>query len=248
MGPAVIVVTDGASDLAEREAQRISDAIWDRKEALTARLPSPPEAVAQAAQHPDQPITLLDVGDNVGGGSPGDSTFLLHEILRQNVQDCLVLMYDPDAVEQCVKTGVRAPIDLAVGGKTDSRHGTPVPVSGVVKMIADGKYVETQPRHGGKRFGDMGTTAVVETPQGHLIVLHSLREAPMSLQQILNLGIQPESRKIMVAKGAVAPRAAYDPVSAETIPVDTPGVTAASPQNFTYQNRPKPLYPLDQTE
>lgn len=245
IGPAVIVVANKDIDLAEREAQHLNDFIWDRRESLTARLPSPAEAVAQALAHPGQPITLLDVGDNVGGGSPGDSTILLSEMLRQNARDGLVILYDPQAVAQCVQTGVRNPIMLDVGGKTDDRHGKPVSISGTVKLIADGRYIETEPRHGGKRFGDMGRTAVVQTEEGHLIILHSLREAPMSLQQILSLGIKPETRKIMVAKGAVAPRAAYEPVSAATIPVDTPGVTAAGPEHFTYKNRPKPLYPLD---
>jgi microcystin degradation protein MlrC len=115
-------------------------------------------------------------------------------------------------------------------------------------MIADGEYIEPEPRHGGKRFGNMGVTAVVETGEGHLIILTSLREAPMSLQQVLCLGIRPESRRIMVVKGATAPLAAYAPVSAKIIPVDTPGVSAAGPEYFTYHNRPKPLFPLDPIE
>ena len=248
MGPTAIVVTDGDPERAETEVQRLADFVWERREALTTKLPDPEMAVREAAAHPTGPVSLMDCGDNVGGGSPGDSTILLAEILRQGLRDCLVVLYDPEAVHACIQAGVRQTVRLEVGGKTDDRHGRPVPITGQVRMIADGKYIEPEPRHGGKRFFDQGLTAVVETPEGHIIVLNSLREAPMSLQQILSLGIRPETRKIIVAKGATAPRAAYEPVSAKVIPVDTPGITAAGPENFIYRRRSKPLYPLDPIE
>ena len=248
MGPAAIVVADGDRDRAESEVQALADFVWQRREDLNAKLPSAEQAVQQAAETDNRPVSLMDCGDNIGGGSPGDSTILLSEIMKQGLQDCLVVLYDPEAVEECIATGVRETVDLMVGGKTDLNHGSPVAIAGTVRLIADGRYVEPEPRHGGKRFHDMGPTAVVETAEGHQIVLTSLREAPMSLQQILCLGIKPESRKAIVVKGATAPRAAYEPVSARIIPVDTPGVSAAGPESFTYHHRPKPLYPLDPIE
>ena len=248
MGPVAIVVADGDPDRAETEVRRLTEFVWTRREALNAQLPDVETAVRDAAAFPAGPVSLMDCGDNIGGGGPGDSTFLLAEILRQGVRNCLAVLYDPESVQACIKAGVLQTVSLQVGGKTDARHGKPVAITGKVRMISDGQYIEPEPRHGGKRFGDMGLTAVVETPEGHLIVLNSLREAPMSLHQILSLGIRPETRKIIVVKGATAPRAAYDPVSAKTVPVDTPGVSAAGPENFTYLHRPKPLYPLEPVE
>ena len=43
----------------------------------------PAEAVAQAIAHPEGPVVLVDVGDNIGGGTPGDGTVILAELLRQ---------------------------------------------------------------------------------------------------------------------------------------------------------------------
>jgi microcystin degradation protein MlrC len=54
-------------------------------------------------------------------------------------------------------------------------------------------------------------------------VLNSKRTPPMSIHQITSVGIQPHQQKILVAKGTVAPRAAYEPVSAQIILVDTGG-------------------------
>lgn len=65
------------------------------------------------------------------------------------------------------------------------------------------------------------------------------------MEQILRLGIKPKSKRVLLAKGAVAPRAAYGLVSARLIEVDTAGITAANPANFHYLHRPKPLFPLE---
>lgn len=42
--------------------------------------------------------------------------------------------------------------------------------------------------------------------------------------------------RILVAKGTVAPRAAYEPVAARIIEVDSGGVTAMNPARFHYQH------------
>ena len=187
----------------------------------------------------------MDVGDNVGAGSPGDSTILFAELLKQNVPNGLVILYDPESVERCVAAGVRAEVNLFVGGKTDRQHGEPVAVHGRVRTLSDGLYVETQVRHGGWGRYDQGITAVVETPERHTIILTSRRMAPMSLEQVISLGIRPESKDILIVKGVVAPRAAYEPVAGEVVLVDTPGVTSDDPRRFTYTRRRCPLFPLE---
>lgn len=245
MGASFLAVADGDRALAERAAKWMSQRAWDRRDEFVCRLPTPKEAVRQAATSERGPIVLLDVGDNVGGGSPGDSTILLEEIYRQNVHNALVILYDSDAVQACIQNGVRGNVEIEVGGKTDDKHGRPLPIKGRVRMIADGCFTETQVRHGGWTHSDQGLTAVVETPEQHTIVLTSRRMAPMSLQQILSLGIQPERKHILIVKGVVAPRAAYEPVAAQFIVVDTPGVTSNNPRNFDYHHRRKPLFPLE---
>jgi len=67
-------------------------------------------------------------------------------------------------------------------------------------------------------------------------VLNSSRTNPNSIHQIVSLGIYPERQKILVAKGTIAPRAAYEPVSAKIVAVDSPGATAVNPGRFTFRN------------
>ena len=52
----------------------------------------------------------------------------------------------------------------------------------------------------------------------------------------MSVGIYPERMKILTAKGTIAPRAAYEPVAAEIVPVDTPGATAVNPARFTFRH------------
>lgn len=245
MGVSFLAVADGNVALADRAAKWMAERAWSRRNEFVASLPLVSEAVRMAAQRENTPVVLLDVGDNVGGGSPGDSTILLEEIYRQNVSNTLMVLCDPEAVRACVATGVREHIQLQVGAKTDKLHGSPVPIEGRIRTISDGLFTETQVRHGGWTHNDQGLTAVIETPEQHTIILTSRRMAPMSLEQLLSLGIHPERKRILIVKGVVAPRAAYEPVAAEFIAVDTPGVTSNNPRHFDYRRRRKPLFPLE---
>jgi microcystin degradation protein MlrC len=249
MGPSAVVVADGDRDLAEREAQRLSDMVWNIRDQLAFHLPDAVDAVRQAKESERTPVVLVEMGDNVGGGSAGDSTFILGELLRQGAEGWVVVLADPEAVQACARAGVGASVTLRVGGKKDDFHGSPVEVSGRVKCLHDGRYMETEPRHGGRRFHDQGITAVVEIPTSRaevssLLVLTTRREVPFSLHQLLSLGIQPQRQKILVVKAAIAYRAAYEPIAGRIIEVDTPGLTTVNPSRFTYRNVRRPLWGL----
>ncbi|MCB1018867.1 MAG: M81 family metallopeptidase [Bryobacterales bacterium] len=245
MGVSFWVVADGDAEIARREARWMAERAWVRRKELVGELPDAEEAVRMAVESPAKPVVLMDVGDNVGGGSPGDSTFLLEELLRRRVANFLVVLCDPEAVGRCVAAGVRGTVTVAVGAKADALHGRPQSVTGTVRTLSDGRFEETEVRHGGWKHNDQGVTAVLETAGRQTIVLTSRRMAPFSLQQILSLGVQPQTKDVIVVKGVIAPRAAYDPIAGWTILVDTGGVTADSPGLFRYARRRESLYPLE---
>lgn len=244
IGPSFVVVTDNDSKLAQTEANRLSDMMWNIRDQLTLNLPNASIAVEQAIQSREHPVILVEMGDNIGGGSPGDSTIILSELIRQNATGFVVVLCDPECVETCRHIGVGKEVSLMVGGKTDDLHGEPVSIQGKVQLIHDGHFVETEPRHGGQKYHDQGLTAVVKANDS-LIVLTSKRQTPFSLQQLLSLGINPKEMHIIVVKAAIAFRAAYEPIAGKIIEVDTPGLTAVNPLHFSYQNARRPLFPLD---
>jgi microcystin degradation protein MlrC len=240
VGPSVIVVADGDSELALHEAQRLSDLMWDKRDAISLDLPDASSAVADARRSDAFPVALFDVGDNVGGGAPGDETVLLGELLRQETKGWVVVLHDPAAVARAKAIGVGGAWNRAVGGCSASSVTKPVTVKGTVRSLHLGRFVETAVRHGGHRYWDMGHCAVIEEEHStrddlNLLLLTSERCAPFSLHQLIACGICPESQKILTVKGTVAPRAAYEPISARIQLVDTPGVTSANPNRFVFR-------------
>src|SRR5271169_6499034 len=69
----------------------------------------------------------------------------------------------------------------------------------------------------------------------NVVMVTTERVVPMSIHQWVSCGIYPERQKILVAKGTVAPRAAYEPVSAKVVLVDTPGTTSVNPKRFSFK-------------
>lgn len=245
MSMGCLVVADGDRGAADRAARWLAGRVWDRREELDGRAPSPEEAVARAAAAPAGPVVLLDVGDNIGGGSPGDSTVLLEEALSQGVTDVLLTLRDPEAVRACAAAGEGGRVAIAVGARSDAMHGRPVPVEGRVARLHDGRFEDPGPTHGGYRFFDAGPTAVLECDAGPTIVLQTHLVPNVSLEEYRSLGIEPARHRVVVAKGVNAPRFAYAPIASELIQVDTPGVTGADLRRFRYGRRPAPLFPFE---
>jgi microcystin degradation protein MlrC len=129
---------------------------------------------------------------------------------------------------------------MPVGGKTDNAHGKPVRIRGRVKSLHDGEHIETEVRHGGGRYHELGVSAVIAVEGStrdlqNLLLLTTRRSNPNTLHQLISCGIYPERQRILVAKGTIAPRAAYEPVAARIIVVDSPGATAVNPARFQFK-------------
>ncbi len=250
MGPSVVVATDNDPELAQKEAQRLADMMWGTRDRLELNVPTPAEAVKKAMEGGKFPAVLIDMGDNIGGGTPGDSTFILDELIKQNAEGWVVVMADPEAAKKAFELGIGGTFDMAIGGKTDHMHGKPVRVRGRVRSLHEGRYVEPEVRHGGRLYWDMGHTAVIvvegsEIDMPNLVLLTSKRSSPNSLHQLISNGVYPERQKILVAKGCIAPRAAYEPIAGVMIEVDSPGATAVNPKRFEFKHVRRPLFGLE---
>ena len=245
MGSSVLVVADGDPQLAADEASDLAGRLWEHRDELVGRFINIDDAVRQAAALKG-PVCLLDMGDNVGGGSPGDSTHLAHAIRRHGVDSALVCIFDPRSVMESVEAGLGATVNLRIGGHTDDLHGAPLTDTFVVQGIYDGTFTDTQTRHGGFTHYDQGHSAVVASSDSKLtVLLTSLRMPPFSLMQLTSCGLDPASFHIVVAKGVNAPVAAYDPVCESLIRVNTPGCTTADLSQLAFLHRRKPMFPFE---
>ena len=245
MGMAFLAVTDGDAELAADIAHELARAAWDVRTELEGDGMDVDEALLHAAQATEHPVVLLDVGDNVGGGSPADSTHVLAAAQRLGIGGVFHSLCDPGAVAECVEAGVGATIELEVGGKTDDLHGSPVAIRGVVKMLDDGKFEDTGPTHGGFRFFDAGPRALVHTDDDHMVLLTSRPRGNTSRQELVSAGLDPLTQPIIVAKGVHSPRGTYEPIAAEMIRLNTPGCTSADVSALEYRYRPRPMFPYE---
>lgn len=275
MGMSWVAIADnGDVELAKSTAKGMAVKAWERRAELDVEVPSISDALDMALSEyvgprdlndadvvasdgtalamPDNtdaaregPIILMDVGDNIGGGSSADSTHILEQVVERGISGFLQTLYDPQSVAICVDAGVGSTVTLDVGGKTDDMHGNPVNVTGTVRAISDGQYEELGPSHGGFRFYNSGVSVRLDTDGGQTLLLTSGRAGNTTRAQMYHIGIIPERYRIVVAKGVVSPRPAYQPISGKVILVNTPGVTTADMSTFTYHRRRVPLYPME---
>ena len=245
MGMAFMAVTDGDADLAGEIARELASAAWEVRAELEGDGISVDEALRRAATADAHPVVLLDVGDNVGAGSPGDSTHVLAAAQRLAVRGLFHSLCDPASVAACAAAGVGARVELLVGGKTDDLHGDAVAIRGVVRMLDDGKFEDAGPTHGGFRFYDAGPRALVHTQDDHMVLLTSHPRGNTSRAELISAGLDPLAQPIIVAKGVHSPRAAYEPIAAEMIQLNTPGCTSADVSVLDYRYRRQPMFPYE---
>jgi microcystin degradation protein MlrC len=244
MGSSFVAVTDNNPEQARHLADQLADYLVLHRRDFVAQLPSVEESI-DLAMRSEKPVCLLDLGDNVGGGSPGDGTIIAHSLQRRKIGQSFVALCDAAAAATAADLGAGAEFIGLVGGRNDKMHGEPLPVKGRVRSLHDGLFHEDQIRHGGRGRFDMGKTAVIESESLTLLV-HSHRTPPFSLNQLISCGIEPRKFSILVAKGVNAPIAAYSPVCHTFIRVDTPGVTTAMMTRLPFKHRRRPLFPFEE--
>ncbi|MBW8884344.1 MAG: M81 family metallopeptidase [Planctomycetia bacterium] len=243
MGSSAIAVTDDDPQLAQQLANELAGYLWKHREAFAGDFISIDEALDKAAGLRG-PVCLLDMGDNVGGGSPGDATPLALAIHKRQLPKTFVCICDAEAVAQAQAAGEWGTCRFHVGGQGD-KTGPPLECEATVLGLYDGRFEEPQPRHGGFTQMDQGSTAVIRTDHGLTIMLTSRRTPPFSLRQLTAHGILPEDFHLLVAKGVNAPVAAYKEVCKHFIRVNTPGCTTADIERLTYKHRRKQMFPWE---
>ena len=251
MGMGFLAIADGNTDSARKASQWMAAEAWDIREQFLGDTPSIEEALAYADVNYDGegtgPMVLMDVGDNIGGGSSADSTHILEVAQAMGIRRYLQTLFDPESAQMCADAGVGSHLKLTVGGKTDNMHGNPVSVSGIVRTLFSGKFEDDRPTHGGFKYYDGGLTAVFDTEDDHTLVLTSLRCGNTSREQMYSVGVYPEKYRVVVAKGVVSPRPAYQPIAKEVVLVNTPGVTTSDLNFFEYRRRRPNLYPFEES-
>ena len=229
------------SDAARDVVRQTLEDIQSHAAAFTVVRDDPATAVSRAIASDVAPVVLADVGDNVGGGSPGDGTALLAELLDQGARGAIVTIADAEMARNATTAGVGNDVDGDLGGKTDARHGPPLPIRGRVVALSDGSYRAAGSWMTGRSFS-MGRTAVIDV-EGVTVVVTERPTPPFHLEQLTSVGVDPERSSIIVAKGALAWRAAFGGIARDVIEVATPGICPVDPATLPRTSEPMSLTP-----
>ncbi len=235
-GPSISVYAV-TQEKADAGLSRLYDAVCAREPQFTSDLPDAREGVRQAialAAQADKPVVIADVQDNPGGGSSSDTTWILHELARQNApQSALALMYDLEAIDAAWGAGEGAELELDLGGKILPGH-QPFHDRFTVEKLFDGTFIAKSPMYLDMEM-TLGRVAHLRTGNLHIVCAsHRVQALERTFFDVA--GIVPEAMKILVVKSTNHYRAAFEPIASHIIPVASPGATFDDPTTAVYRN------------
>lgn len=239
-----VYVVAGNQELADKEALRLADLIWSKKDEFCFQTETYPEpqvldVAFEAVKNGDPlPIYLSDSGDNPTAGSSSDCTGFLKLIMddpRTELLKSPVLyggIYDPEATKAC-KGKVGQEITLTFGAKFDQKTTQPITATGTVMA-----YIENWDKASVKcdlaLFRSCGVDIV-------LAEAHVGYTTPVIFS---DLGRDAKDADIVVCKLGylTADQAA---VAKRSIMALSKGSTNEDLKTLNYTKVPRPIFPLD---
>lgn len=248
MGPTVLVTHDtGAEARANTIARDLARSIWDGRGTVANTFLTPAEAAAQARDFDaaGAPLVIADYADNPGAGAYGDATALLSALLDAGATPgAFAPMIDPEAAATLHRHRVGETVTLDLGGKCDPAFGGgPLRLTGEILHLSDGTYTGDGPILGGITHS-FGPTAVFRV-QGIDILVVTLNEQMLDLQQVRTFGIEPSRQRFLVVKSMQHFRAAFEPIAGKVIVCDTGALATPQAHLRPYVRVRRPVWPLD---
>jgi len=242
MGTKILVVTDDAKDKGDALAADLGATIVATRDRTLATYLSADDAI-DAARSSNGCVVVADSADNPGGGSAGDSTFILRRLIERNIDSAaLGPLWDPGAVELCFAAGVGARLPLRIGGKTSAASGDPVDVEAEVLACVPRAHMVDTFGHGPEATAPLGDAVAIRVG-GVEIVLNQHRTQALG-DVFTPLGIDWKNKKIVIVKSSQHFYAAYAPSADQVLYVETPGSMTMDWAKLPYRKRRADLWPF----
>jgi microcystin degradation protein MlrC len=245
LGSAVLVVSDGDDELARSRCSSLAGEVWQRRREYLPDLVPVEEAIRRAHDNTDGLVVVSDSADSTTSGAPGDSTWVLRELLKYDwPRPALVTLVSPEVVAQAQRCGIGNDLVTALGGVRDKRFSTPITVSTRVANLFEARFVMSG--HLARNLPiDMGASAVLEAGQVNIIV--TTRSGPHFAPALFQAaGLDPFAASVLVAKSPCGFRAAYAERAKQILVARAPGCAPSDFWNYEYRQIPRPLWPWDE--
>jgi microcystin degradation protein MlrC len=253
-GLSAVVVSNGDQAQAERWRDELLGLAWDARQQFVYQLEPLADSMARAqalasAKPPGSgPVVLLDHSDNCASGGTMDTMTVLGAMIDAGLEGgAAFAIFDPQAVQQMIATGVGNSITLALGGKLDmpsiGLRGQPRQVTGNVKLVCDGRYRNLGPMGRGE-LNDMGPTAVLDTGKLQIVVISNHVE-PHDLAAFTAVGIAPQQQRYLMLKSRVHWRAGLRSLAHAVVECAGTGVCTSDYDALAFKHVRRPIFPVD---
>ncbi len=246
LGSAVLVVTNNDAPQAERLADVLAANLWGSRREYLIELMNAADAVHFAHEtHGDGLIVLSDCADATTSGAPGDSTWLLRELVKYRwKRPALVTLVSPEVVAECCRMGEGFTHDGPVGGVRDHRFSKPLPLDTRIERFFDARFVMSG--HLARNMAiDMGPSVVLS--HGDVRIVVTSRSGPHFSPMLFQAaGLDPFAAGVLIAKSPCGFRAAYAAHAREIRVVNAPGCAPPDFWKYEYREIPRPLWPWDE--
>lgn len=236
----ILVVADGDKAKADALATRLGEEFVSMRGKTTPDFFSVADGVRAAMEHAGAPVVLADPADNAGGGAASDNTSILRQLIYSGASKAAIgPIWDPIAVRLCFDAGVGASFPLRIGGKIGLASGQPVDARVEVTALKRDCWQSFGPTK--VPLGDCAAVRI----GGVAVILITKRTQALGLELFSNLGIDPRECKIVVVKSTNHFMAAFGPIAAKVIFVESDGPMIRNHALLPYTKLQRPVWPLD---
>jgi microcystin degradation protein MlrC len=233
-------------EAADRCALDIARYAWSRRRDFAVPAHSAEEAFDLAEQIPitNGPVVINESSDNTGGGTPGDGTYLLREMIKRNLKgSAFGSIHDPEVALLASKAGVGAKISCKLGGKIDDLHGEPIEITDAyVKCISDGKYISLSPMGRGT-MRNAGLTVLLVVGNVNIVV-SSIRGQAMDDGLFRVVGLRHDLLTYAAVKSSQHFKGWWKDHCSGIVACDSPGIHCADLTTFDFKHANTAYFPL----
>lgn len=242
MGTKVLIVSDNQQEIGEKTAQEIGARLFDMRGNARMEVASFDECMGSAKRwDSSSPLVIADIWDNPGGGTAGDNTKIPLGLIKAGITNAAIsTIWDPMAAQHAHGAGVGAKLRMRVGGKTSVQSGLPIDAVFEVRSVAD---------PGWQSFGNsrvtLGRAAVLRIVDTEIdIVVNTNRTQTFSPDLLGNLGVDPQSKSVIVVKSTNHFQAAFAPMAGQIVYCQVEGLYPHTPTKDTYERAPQDIWPI----
>lgn len=227
----------------EAEMDRVLRELWDRRSLFYIGVPSIQEALARSREL-KPPVCVVELGDIVSAGAPGESTVGLRALLEDpGLRPACVTVRDPEFSALAQALGEGAVGDFMIGGGEGPYHRR-TPLRARVLRLNSSRVVPEGDVERGVAF-DLGTRALLETEDALYIIVCENSCTNHDPAMMRSMGVRPEEMKIILQKTHQMFKAGYRDVMGSFVYADTPGCTDRNISRLPFRHVRRPLFPLD---